>query len=40
MNSLRKKRSHNEIALGDIIQVSNDFYVVHEVGARKIQVND
>jgi hypothetical protein len=38
--ALRKKRSHNKIAPGDIIQVSNDFYVVHEVGARKIQVND
>ena len=38
--ALRKKRSHNKIAPGDIIQVSNDFYVVHEVGASKIQVND
>ena len=38
--ALRKKRSHNKIAPGDIIQVLNDFYVVHEVGARKIQVND
>lgn len=38
--ALRKKRSHNKIAAGDIIHVSNDFYVVHEVGARKIQVND
>jgi hypothetical protein len=38
--ALRKKRGHNKIAPGDIIQVSNDFYVVHEVGARKIQVND
>ena len=38
--ALRKKRSRNKIAAGDIIQVSNDFYVVHEVGARKIQVID
>ena len=38
--ALRNKRSHNKIAPGDIIQVSNDFYVVHEVGAKKIQVND
>jgi hypothetical protein len=38
--SLRKKRSHNKIASEDIIQVSDDFYVVHEVGARKIQIND
>ena len=38
--ALRKKRSHSKIAAGDIIQVANDFYMVHEVGARKIQVND
>ena len=37
--SLRKKDSQ-QIAPGDIIQVSNNFYVVHEVGSRKIQVND
>jgi hypothetical protein len=37
---LRKKRTHNKIAAGDIIQVTNDFYVVHEVGAREIQVYD
>ena len=37
---LRKKRTHNKIAAGDIIQMANDFYVVHEVGARKIQVYD
>jgi hypothetical protein len=37
---LRKKRTHNKISAGDIIQVANDFYVVHEVGARKIQVCD
>jgi hypothetical protein len=37
---VRKKRSHNKIATGDIIQVSDDFYVVHEVGARKIEVSD
>lgn len=37
---LRKKRSHNKIAPGDIIQVTDDFYVVHEIGARKIQIND
>ena len=37
---LRKKRTHNKIAAGDIIQMVNDFYVVHEVGARKIQVVD
>src|SRR6476660_6035543 len=37
---LRKKISQNKIAPGDIIQVSDDFYVVHEVGARKMQIND
>lgn len=37
---LRKKRSHNKIAPGDIIQLSDDFYVVQEVGARKIEVVD
>ena len=37
---LRKKRTHNKISAGDIIQVANDFYVVHEVGAREIQVYD
>ena len=37
---LRKKRTHNKIAAGDIIQMANDFYVVHEVGAKKIQVYD
>ena len=37
---LRKKRTHNKISAGDIIQVANDFYVVHEVGAKKIQVYD
>jgi len=38
--ALRKKRSHNKIAAGDIIQVGNDYYMIHEVGARKIQIND
>jgi hypothetical protein len=37
---VRKKRSYNKIAPGDIIQVSDDFYVIHEVGARKIEVTD
>jgi hypothetical protein len=38
--ALRKKRNHSKISPGDIIQVSNDFYIVHEIGAKKIQVND
>jgi hypothetical protein len=33
---LRKKRSHNKIAAGDIIQVASDHFMVHEVGAKKI----
>ena len=32
--------AHTDAAPGDIIQVSGDFYVVHEVGARKIQINE
>jgi hypothetical protein len=34
------KRDHNKIASADIIEVGNDFYMVHEVGVRKIQVTD
>ncbi|HEY7226979.1 MAG TPA: hypothetical protein VH481_02515 [Nitrososphaeraceae archaeon] len=37
---LRKKRSHNKISSGDIIQVVNEFYMVHKIGVRKIQVYD
>lgn len=35
---LRKKRSHRKIAAGDIIQVASDYYMVHDIGARKIQI--
>jgi hypothetical protein len=35
---LRKKRSHSKIAAGDIIQVACDYYMVHDIGARKIQI--
>ncbi len=38
--SLRKKRDHNKIASGDIIQLGNDLYMVHEVGVGKIQLTD
>jgi hypothetical protein len=38
--TLRKKRSHIKIASGDIIQVANDFYLVHKIGVRKLQIND
>ena len=37
---LRRKRSHNRISAGDIIQVANDFYIVHNIGVEKIEVND
>ena len=35
---LKEKRSHNKIALGDIIQIANDLYMVNHVGARRIEV--
>jgi hypothetical protein len=38
--SLREKKSHCKIAPGDIIQIANDFYMVSEVGARKIELKD
>jgi hypothetical protein len=34
----KEKRSHSRIAAGDIIRISNDFYMVNEVGARQIEV--
>lgn len=37
---LKKKRSHYKISSGDIIQMANDFYMVNQVGARKIKVID
>jgi hypothetical protein len=37
---LREKRSHNKIAPGDIIQVASDYYMVHDVGAKKIQIKE
>lgn len=38
--ALRKKRSHKKIAPGDIIQVADDYYIVHDIGAKKIQVKE
>ena len=35
---VKEKRSHSRISEGDIIQISNDFYMVNEVGARQIEV--
>ena len=37
---LRERRTHTNISPGDIIQMTNDFYVVDQIGARKIEVVD
>ncbi len=37
---LREKRTHTNISPGDIIQITNDFYIVDQIGARKIEVID
>ena len=37
---LRKKRNHDKIAAGDIIQIASDFYMVDQIGARKIEMID
>jgi hypothetical protein len=37
---LREKRTHTSISPGDIIQITNDFYVVDQIGATKIEVID
>jgi hypothetical protein len=37
---LREKRTHTNISPGDIIQITNDFYVVDQIGAREIEVID
>jgi hypothetical protein len=37
---LREKRTHINISPGDIIQITNDFYVVDQIGATKIEVID
>ncbi len=35
---LREKKTHNKIDLGDIIQISDDYYIVDTVGVRKITI--
>ena len=35
---LRKKKTHDKIDVGDIIQINNDFYIVNTVGVRKITI--
>jgi hypothetical protein len=38
--SLRDKRTHSRISLGDIIQIDKDYYMVNSVGVRKIRLVD
>jgi hypothetical protein len=38
--SLREKRTHTSISPGDIIRIADDFYVVGQIGTRKVQVID
>jgi hypothetical protein len=35
---VKEKRCHSRISVGDIIQILNDFYMVNEVGAIRIEV--
>ena|SRR3712207_209141 len=35
---LREKRDHTNISPGDIIQIANDFYMVDQIGTKKIEV--
>jgi hypothetical protein len=37
---IRHKRVHHNMDVGDIIQIDNEFYMVDQVGARRIQVVD
>jgi hypothetical protein len=36
--AVKAKRSHSRIAAGDIIKIATDFYMVNQIGARKIEV--
>ena len=38
--SLRDKRTHSKISLGDIIQIDKDYYMVNSVGARQVKLVD
>ena len=35
---LREKKTHDKIDVGDIIQISDDYYIVDTVGVRKITI--
>ena len=36
--SLRDKRTHSKISLGDVIQIDKDYYMVNSVGVRKVRL--
>jgi len=38
--SLKCKRHHSKITMGDIIQISEDFYIVSDVDVKKINMLD
>ena len=38
--ALKKKRSHNKISPGDLIQIADEFYKVGQIGVEKIKVTD
>jgi hypothetical protein len=38
--ALKEKRSHYRISPGDLIQIINEFYLVNEVGIKKIEVTN
>ncbi len=37
---LKEKRSHYRISLGDIIEINGEFYMVNQIGVRKINIID
>jgi hypothetical protein len=37
---LRDTRTHISISPGDLIQITNDYYVVDQIGARKLEIID
>jgi hypothetical protein len=37
---LKYKRHHSKITMGDIIQIAEDFYIVFDVGVKKITMID
>ena len=37
---LRRKRTHDRISPGDIIEIGQDHYVVNEIGVRRVTLSD